>query len=562
MATKKKILDKANKKTKLSNNTYNFIGLATGTFFYSVSMLPSLLPRPWIFQAIISGFSFAVGYGLGVFLSFLIRWMLQKPIPKSSTTSKKAWKALKSIGLLAIVISSIVGVMFQNEIRILVDRREIGVMYALPIIILAFLVAKTSIDVARFLRKIHQKIITKINVYVPTRVSIVAGTLVIFLLFSWVSSGLFEIFFVKQSNRIYNARNNTTPEGVIAPLSKYRSGSPESLVTWDSLGFQGKNFIGSGPTQKQLAAFTESENVKEPIRVYAGVKVSESVAERSRLAVEELKRTGAFSRKVLVIANVTGTGWLEPQTVDALEYMYGGDTAIVAQQYSYLPSWISFLVDKSKATETGASLFDAVRSEWIKQPAETRPKIITYGLSLGSYSAQAAFSGVNDVALSTDGALFVGTPSDTLLWNTVTKNRDKGSPQVLPIYKNGDIARFASNNTMLEGDKTGWQKPRVLYLQHASDPVVWFDFNLVLHKPDWLREPKGTGVSKRMRWYPFVTFAQVGVDQFFGTTVPNGHGHNYPDIIVNAWAAVVAPQDWTFAKSEKLQTIINSYINQ
>ena len=34
--------------------------------------------------------------------------------------------------------------------------------------------------------------------------------------------------------------------------------------------------------------------------------------------------------------------------------MYAGDTALVSMQYSYLPSWISFLVDRSKVAETGA----------------------------------------------------------------------------------------------------------------------------------------------------------------------------------------------------------------
>jgi Predicted membrane protein len=35
-------------------------------------------------------------------------------------------------------------------------------------------------------------------------------------------------------------------------------------------------------------------------------------------------------------------GGLGPQLANPLEYMYNGDTAIVAMQYSYLPSWLSF----------------------------------------------------------------------------------------------------------------------------------------------------------------------------------------------------------------------------
>ena len=41
-------------------------------------------------------------------------------------------------------------------------------------------------------------------------------------------------------------------------------------------------------------------------------------------------------------------------------------------------------------------------------------------------------------------------------------------------------------------------------------------------------------MSPRTRWYPFVTFVQVTVDQFFGNDGPNGYGHNYASAIVGA----------------------------
>ena len=41
--------------------------------------------------------------------------------------------------------------------------------------------------------------------------------------------------------------------------------------------------------------------------------------------------------------------------MDTFEYLSGGDSAIVAIQYSYLPSWISYLVDQRKARDRGIS---------------------------------------------------------------------------------------------------------------------------------------------------------------------------------------------------------------
>ena len=111
-------------------------------------------------------------------------------------------------------------------------------------------------------------------------------------------------------------------------------------------------------------------------------------------------------------------------------------------------------------------------------------------------------------------------------------------------------------------NQQNWQFPRVLNMQHASDPVVWFNFDLLLEKPDWLSEPRGPDVSSKMQWYPFVTFFQVTVDQFFGVTVPNGHGHNYPNTIVNAWASISPPSDWNPSQALRLQGIINSYSNE
>jgi len=104
-----------------------------------------------------------------------------------------------------------------------------------------------------------------------------------------------------------------------------------------------------------------------------------------------------------------------------------------------------------------------------------------------------------------------------------------------------------------------WSSPHVLFMQHASDPVVWWSPKLLTRQPDWLSEPRGPDVSPVMRWYPIVTFFQVTVDQFFGVTVPQGHGHNYASQMVASWAYVVPPPGWTAAETERLQTLINSH---
>lgn len=44
--------------------------------------------------------------------------------------------------------------------------------------------------------------------------------------------------------------------------------------------------------------------------------------------------TGGFDRDVLGVFTATGTGWINPNVSDALEYLYSGDTAEILMQYS------------------------------------------------------------------------------------------------------------------------------------------------------------------------------------------------------------------------------------
>jgi len=107
-----------------------------------------------------------------------------------------------------------------------------------------------------------------------------------------------------------------------------------SLVPWQSIGRQGKDFITSGPTKEQLSEYS-GQSAQHPLRVYVGLRSRKTAPERAQLALEELKRVGGFKRSLLVVATPTGTGWLDPGATDTLEYLHGGDTAIVSMQYSY-----------------------------------------------------------------------------------------------------------------------------------------------------------------------------------------------------------------------------------
>ena len=121
-----------------------------------------------------------------------------------------------------------------------------------------------------------------------------------------------------------------------------------------------------------IAKFT-GHPAMAPIRIYAGLASANGPQAQAALAVRDLQRAGGFQRKNLAVVTTTGSGWVDPALVDSFEYLSNGDCATVAIQYSYLPSWISYLVDQSKALAAGRALFDAVYGAWVKLPPATAP---------------------------------------------------------------------------------------------------------------------------------------------------------------------------------------------
>ncbi len=531
------------------------VGTAAGVAVFALTMMPSLLPRPWLMQGVISGIVFAVAYGFGAFAAWVVR-RLTKWEP-AARTRRIAWLVVIVVGVTWVIVFVALGAAWQNEVRRLVGVSQVDFLYVLKAVPVAALTALVILWLARLLRAASHGARRLFGKQAPRWLAAALGVFVVALVVVVALAAAFKTF-EKLSNNIYGKTNATTASGIVQPQSAMRSGSSASLVSWQSLGLQGRSFVARGPSQEQLRAFN-GRRPTEPIRVYVGLDSAPTAAARAALAVKELDRTGAFSRKLLVVMGATGTGWIEPQSADPPEYMYNGDSAEVTIQYSFLPSWISFITDKAKATDAGRMLFDAVYAAWKGLPATNRPKLIAYGLSLGSFAGQAPFTGAADFRTRTDGAYFAGTPNDSQPWRTLEDTRDPGSPEWQPAYEGGRTIRWAARPDDVTPPAATWTSPRVLYLQHGSDPVVWWSPRLVLHRPGWLSEPRAPDVSPDTRWFPLVTFLQVTVDQFLGTSVANGHGHNYGNMTVYAWAAVAAPPGWTAEKTQQLQTTVDTY---
>ena len=395
-----------------------------------LSFTPSLLPRGGLVQGLLWGITAAIGYGLGVVAAWIWRAFADRdPRPPRSW----AWPTFLVSAAVLLMVSFGLGQYSQYEIRGLMGVTD----YNIALVVVSPLVAAATfcllILTGRGLRHAYQSAARLLRRWVGPRAATAVGWGLVVVLTWLVVTGLLLDGLVTAADQAFSLRDTTTPEGVHQPTAGLRSGGPGSVVPWDSLGYQGQTFTGLGPSAADIEEVTHHRAV-DPVRAYAGLASSPDAESRAALAVRDLERAGGFQRKNLLVFTTTGSGWVDPAAVDTFEYLTHGDAATVAIQYSYLPSWMSYLVDQSKAREAGRALFDAVYDPWSKLPAGQRPRLFVAGESLGSFGGETAFSGEYDLRNRTSGTLFAGPPNFNTLFREFSDHRDPGSP--------GDPARL------------------------------------------------------------------------------------------------------------------------
>jgi len=518
-----------------------------------LSFTPSLLPRSGTIQGVVWGITAAIGYGLGVLAAWIWRAFADRePRP----ARRRSWLIFFVSAAVLTVVMFGLGQYWQYLIRQLMGVTEYNIVLVVLSPVFAALVFCLILLIGRGLRGLYRWVAHLLHRWIGQRAANAVGWLLVAGLTYVVLTGLLFQGFINVMNSAYSLRDTKTAEGVHQPTTSLRSGGPGSVIPWDTLGWQGRNFIGKGPSANDIEKAT-GQPAMEPIRIYSGLASASDAEARANLAVRDLERAGGLHRKYLLVVTTTGSGWVDPALSDSFEYLTGGDSAIVAIQYSYLPSWISYLVDQSKAREAGRALFDAVYGPWSQLPEGQRPRLLVAGESLGSFGGETAFSGEQSMANLTEGALWAGPPNFNTLFREFSDHRDSGSLEVQPIYHDGRIVRFADDATTdIPPDGQSWPASRVLYMMHPSDPIVWWSPHLIFSAPDWISEPPGKDVLAGIIWIPFVTFWQVTADLPFATGVPAGHGHKYTSEYVDGFNAVMQPAGVTPQELTELRKII------
>jgi uncharacterized membrane protein len=402
---------------------------------------------------------------------------------------------------------------------------------------------------ARFFRLTLRFVAARVNRVLPRRVANVIGVIAAVALFWSVTSGVLLQVALRVADASFREYDKLIEPRTAPPSDPLKTGSSASLLAWDKLGRQGREFISSGPTREDINTFS-GRAALEPVRVYVGLRSADTLAARAKLALEELKRVGAFERSVLIVVTPTGTGWVDPAAMDSLEYLHNGAVASVALQYSYLASWLYLLVRPGYAADAARALFQEIYGYWTTLPRDSRPRLYLHGISLGAANSEQSTDLIEVLGDPFAGALWSGPPHSSRLWRFLTDNRNPGSPAWLPRFRDGSFVRFMNQYGEAAGQPSApnaaWGPMRFVYLQYASDPVTFFEYRILYREPDWMLPPRGPDVSPQLRWYPVVTLLQLAVDKYMALSAPIGYGHVYaPAHYIDAWIEVTDVRNWS-----------------
>lgn len=532
--------------------SFSIPGLILATFFFAASLTPSLIPRSDEVQGILSGFSLAAGYALGVFFHWLWSY-LELPEPHRRTHSILV--LIAGGGAVVIVLAFLwQATEWQNTLRELMDQEPVDGAFPFRLGLIAAAVFAATLAVGRLFQLLVHLLASRLRRFVPRRLSNVIGVLVAAGVFWAAIDGVILEYGLRMADRSFQQFDVRDYPGVDQPRLSFRTGSPASLVSWDQgLGRQGQRFVGAAADAAAIEDLTGAAALN-PLRIYVGLNAAETIRERARLALQEMQRVNAFERSVLVLATPTGRGWVDDRAIRPLEYLHAGDVATVAVQYSYLPSWLSLMSESQYGYETAQAVFAEIYGYWKDLPADARPDLYLYGLSLGALNSDRAADLYDVIGAPFSGALWAGPPFRSETWRDIVRQREPGSPAWLPRFRDSSVVRFTNQQDHLDIPGAEWGPMRIIYLQYASDPVTFFEPQALYRRPEWMQEPRGPDISPDLTWYPVVTMLQLAVDVAIGDTAPHGHGHVYAtEDYIDAWDALTDPDGWSDAEIDALK---------
>lgn len=305
------------------------------------------------------------------------------------------------------------------------------------------------------------------------------------------------------------------------------SGGPKSVVEWTSLSREGRRFVNMVLEPAEITAVTNAPAIP-PIRAFVGLTTAQTVDARVAIAMDELETLGAFERSVLCLCSPTGTGYINYVAIETLEYATRGDCATVGLQYSLRPSFLS--LDRVRlGREQNRALLHAIHGRLMGISPDKRPRLVVFGESLGAHTLQDSFIHEGTAGLRRSGvlrALFVGTPAESKWAEQWRLDPERFDP-------GQEIVEVASYDEWQALSEDRRERARYILLSHHEDPITKFSPAVAVQSPPWLADgpTRSPAVAKGVSWRPFTTFILTAVDMKNATDVKPGVfealGHDY-----------------------------------
>lgn len=532
---------------RLSPLLPNWWGLVGGQIASWIALGPSFLPRRWWTTAgsvsLSQMYGYAIGSGARAIRNALRRNGHSTPSLRSATAERITQTAMLSALAAGTGVALVNASERQREIAQLVQQNPQSNLEQIAGFVIGTTNTALTVGFVRFMQVSSARAHNLIRRIAPALAAPLSGFLVVSTLVYGISRYLIRSQVFSRVQAAAELKNLLPLPGRTPPTEPERSGSRASLESYGGLGRHGRAIASDGPRRADIAAFW-NEPAMEPVRAYIGLAARLSIPAAAKRAVKELDRAGGFERDHLVIFVGTGTGWLNDWSMAAIEYLTRGNCAMVSMQYTVLTSALALIADRRSPQLTAQSLYREVRAHLDTLPPERRPKLYMSGESLGAFGGLSTFENATDMVNSLAGAVWAGTPQFSPIWQELTEARNPGSPYIRPDIGNGALIRFSNRPDDVTHNASGepyapWGKSRTIFLQHPSDPVVWWHPSLIWKQPVWFEEPRGHDVTDRMRWWPWVSFWQISADMPLSLATPGGHAHRYFEEYVTAWSQVL-----------------------
>ncbi len=192
-------------------------GLTGALIFYCLSLTPSLLPRAWYLQAVMSAVTAAIGYGVGL----LIGWLLRSLIPwrPGPGLRRAARWALVAAAVVLIPLFGVLGARWQHQIRELVDVTQESEANYILVVVVTVVLTVALIMVARGIRALVRLIARLVGRVIPHRAGAAVAVLVVCVLLVLLATGALSRGAISAANSVFGGVDNGTAAGVTQPAS-------------------------------------------------------------------------------------------------------------------------------------------------------------------------------------------------------------------------------------------------------------------------------------------------------------------------------------------------------